>query len=98
VKWAEEKFKEYALVKGFTDKTWRAMGIRNTLGQMEMTESQFKTWKELGERVDARKGTTQDGESKPQITINIGALEQAEKRMAVDVQATEVSVGSNEPG
>jgi len=78
----QDKFQQIAIQNGWTVERWFAEGDKVWRGQKLVTREQLDIWKEFGARIlpKARTAGGQDGQEKPQITINIGAVDEAFKR------------------
>ncbi len=80
----QDKFQQVAIQQGWTVERWFAEGDKVWRGQKIVTREQLDIWKEFGSRILPKtKGTAgADGTEKPQITINIGAVDEAFRRQA----------------
>lgn len=77
----QDKFQQIAIQEGWTVERWFSEGDKVWRGQKVVTREQLDIWKEFGSRIlpKARTAGT-DGQEKPSITINIGAVDEAFRR------------------
>ena len=73
---------EEAMSKGFTQTRWISEGLKVWRGEKKVDRQQMIVWQELGARV-MPKAKERSEEKGPTININIGALEEASRRIEV---------------
>lgn len=78
----QDKFQQIAIHEGWTVERWFAEGDKVWRGQKTVSREQLDIWKEFGARIlpKAKGASVGDGPEKPQITINIGAVDEAFRR------------------
>jgi hypothetical protein len=83
-----DKFQQIAVQHGWTVERWFSEGDKVWRGQRAITREQLDIWKEFGARILPKKAAGADGgQEKTQITINIGAVDEAFKRQkAIEAQ------------
>lgn len=77
-----DKFQQIAIQNGWTVERWMAEGDKVWRGAKVVSREQLDVWKEFGARIlpKAKGAAMGDGSDKPQITINIGAVDEAFQR------------------
>lgn len=78
-----DRVSERLLVEGWTQERWLSEGLKVWNGEKQASREQMEAWKEIGQRIapkPERKGAEKEA---PVININIGALDQAERRQKV---------------
>lgn len=78
----QDKFQQVAIQEGWTVERWFSEGDKVWRGTKVLSREQLDIWKEFGARIlpKARPGGSDGGTEKPQITININAVDEAFKR------------------
>lgn len=79
-----DKFQQVAVQQGWTVERWMSEGDKVWRGLKVVTPEQLAIWKEFGSRILPKAkpiGAADEGQ-KPQITINIGAVDEAFRRQA----------------
>ncbi len=79
----QDKFQQIAIQNGWTVERWFAEGDKVWQGKRFVTREQLDIWKEFGARILPKARSAGGGDAnqdKPQITINIGAVDEAFKR------------------
>lgn len=79
-----DRFQQIAIQEGWTAERWMVEGDQVWRGKKVVTREQLEIWKEFGARIlpKTRAAGSADIGDKPQITININAVDEAFKRTA----------------
>lgn len=91
-----DKFQQVAIQQGWTVERWMAEGDKVWRGQKVVSREQLDVWKEFGARIlpKAQKAVG-DGSDRPQITININAVDEAFRRQqAIDAEVVDGNTGT----
>jgi hypothetical protein len=89
----QDRFQQIAVQEGWTVERWFAEGDKVFRGLRVLTREQLDIWKEFGSRIlPKRSSGAAEGGEKPQITINIGAVDEAFRRQQA-IQAEVVDLG-----
>lgn len=92
-----DKFQQVAIQQGWTVERWMAEGDKVWRGLKVVTREQMDIWKEFGARILPKsRGGAEAGSEKPQITININAVDEAFRRQrAIEAEIVDGNVGTN---
>jgi hypothetical protein len=97
VEFMQDKFQQIAIQEGWTVERWFAEGDAVWRGKKIITREQMDIYKEFGARIlpKARFVGAEGGADKPQITINIGAMDEAHRRnRAIQAEILDAHVGT----
>ncbi len=83
-----DKFQQVAIQQGWTVERWMTEGDAVWRGKKFVTREQLEIWKEFGARILPKTRTVVQSETeKPQITININAVDEAfQRQRAIDAE------------
>jgi hypothetical protein len=78
----QDKFQQVAIQNGWTVERWMAEGDKVWRGQKVISREQLDVWKEFGARIlpKTKSGAAANDGERPQITININAVDEAFRR------------------